>query len=100
MRLDENNLAASLGLRGVSSARITKMFGGAQHFPVQTDAGAKLRISKPQFAEPDRKFDLAAIGHGLELLPFFPRFLFVPWDGGSSMIVWIGHQGGLFLRCA
>jgi hypothetical protein len=47
-----------------------------------------------------RKSDLAAIGHGLELPAFFPRFLFVPRDGGSAMIVWIADQGGLFLRCA
>ena len=45
-----------------------------------------------------RKSDLAAIGHGLELPAFFPRFLLVPWDHGSAMIVRIGDEGGFLLR--
>jgi len=51
----------------------------------------------PQFLSLTRKSDLAAIGHRLELPAFFPRFLLVPWDGGSAMIVWIADQGGLVL---
>ena len=57
----------------------------------------KLRVSKPQFLNLIRKLDLAAIGHGLELPAFFPWFLLVPRDGGSTMIVRITDQGGLLL---
>lgn len=82
----------------------------AQRFSVSADPNERwhtpgansIQIAhfKPAILEPDRNSDLAAIGHGLELLAFFPRFLLVPWDGGSAMIVWIADQGGLFLRCA
>jgi hypothetical protein len=61
---------------------------------------SKLRISKPQFLNLIRKSDLAAVGHGLELPAFFPRFLLVPRDGGSAMIVWIADEGCLLLCCA
>jgi len=61
---------------------------------------SKLRISKPQFLNLIRKSDLAAVGHGLELPTFFPRFLLVPRDGGSAMIVWIADEGCLLLCCA
>jgi hypothetical protein len=44
-----------------------------------------------------RKSDLAAIGHGLELIASFPWFLFVPRDRGSAMIVWIADQGCFLL---
>ena len=60
----------------------------------------KLRISKPQSLNLIQKSDLAAVGHGLELPAFFPRFLLVPRHGGSAMIVWIADEGGLLLCCA
>jgi len=58
------------------------------------------KIQIRNFRPLPRESDLAAIGHGLELPAFFPRFLLVPRDGGSTMIVWIADQGGLLLRCA
>jgi len=58
------------------------------------------KIQSRNFRPLTRQSDLAAIGHGLELPAFFPRFLLVPRDGGSTMIVWIADQGGLLLRCA
>lgn len=72
-----------------------------------TSAGRTLTKIQPKIAhfkaaicEADPKWDLAAIGHGLELPAFFPRFLLVPWDGGSAMIVWIADESGLLLRRA
>lgn len=47
-----------------------------------------------------RKSDLAAVGHGLELLAILPRLRLVPWHLGSAMIVWIADQGCFLLRRA
>ena len=47
-----------------------------------------------------RKSDLAAIGHGLELLAAFPWFRLVPRHLGSAMIVWVVYEGRLLLARA
>jgi hypothetical protein len=49
----------------------------------------KIAILKQQFLNPIRKPDLAAIGHGLDLLAVFPWFRLVPRHLGSAMIVWV-----------
>ena len=83
VRLDEKNLARFVRRAWYSCARVEEKI-----FP---------RANVRQIFRDDPKSDLAAIGHGLELPAFFPRFLLVPWDGGSAMIVWIADQGCLLL---
>jgi hypothetical protein len=43
---------------------------------------------------------LPSVGHARELLALFPRFLFVPRDLRSAMIVRIADERGLLLCCA
>jgi len=60
---------------------------------------SKLRVHSRNF-ETDPKSDLAAVGHGLDLLAAFPWFRLVPRHLRSAMIVWIADEGCWLLRSA
>jgi hypothetical protein len=59
-----------------------------------------MRFGSPQRIDLIPAYKLAAVGDALELAAGFPWFLFVPWDHGLVMIVWVLDQGGFLLGCA